>query len=96
MVNQGKPHLRPPHDMLRRYPFGNLRIRIGGTGLLARDSKDGVHVVVTHVSSLGSNVLWVHGQGHVLGAHCGLTKKKRIKKDMVSEMELEHRTFVAS
>ena len=48
----------------------NLMIGIGGTGLLARDTKDRIHVVVTHVRSLGSNVLRAEGAGKSLLVHC--------------------------
>eukprot|EP00533_Pseudo-nitzschia_delicatissima_P013448 CAMPEP_0197262522 /NCGR_PEP_ID=MMETSP1432-20130617/542_1 /TAXON_ID=44447 /ORGANISM="Pseudo-nitzschia delicatissima, Strain UNC1205" /LENGTH=143 /DNA_ID=CAMNT_0042726823 /DNA_START=120 /DNA_END=551 /DNA_ORIENTATION=- len=47
----------------------NLMIGIGGTGLLARDTKDRIHVVVTHVRSLGSNVLRAEGAGKSLLVH---------------------------
>ncbi len=45
-------------------------IGIGGTGLLARDTKDGIHVVVTHVRSLGGNVFRAKGAGKSLLVHC--------------------------
>lgn len=52
-----------------------LWIRVGGTGLLAGDTTNGVHVVVTHVSSLSGLVLRVHGQRQVLWVHCCDFKK---------------------
>lgn len=45
-------------------------IGIGGTGLLARDTENRIHVVVTHVCSLGSNVFGAHGDGKSLLVHC--------------------------
>ena len=45
-------------------------IGIGGTGLLAGGTKDRVHVVVTHVGSLGGNVFWAKSGWKVLLVHC--------------------------
>lgn len=65
-------------DLLRikssLHSFMNLRIGIGGTSLLAGNTKNGVHVVVTHISSLGGHVLWAHGDGKVLGGDCLIRK----------------------
>jgi hypothetical protein len=47
-----------------------LRIGISRTSLLAGNTKNGVHVVVAHVSSLSGNVLWVHRHGKILGGNC--------------------------
>lgn len=41
-----------------------------GNNVLGRKTVDWIHIVVTHVSTLGSNVLRGHGEWE-LGAHCG-------------------------
>jgi hypothetical protein len=46
-------------------------VGIGGTSLLARDTKDGIHVVVTHVGSLSGNVFRTEGNWKSLLTHCG-------------------------
>lgn len=45
-------------------------IGIGSTGLLAGSSENRVHVVVTHVGSLGGNVFWTNSGWKVLLVHC--------------------------
>ena len=39
---------------------------VGGTGLLAGDAPDGVHVVVAHVGTVGGLVFGAAGKGQVL------------------------------
>ena len=44
-------------------------VGIGGTSFLARNSKNRIHVVVTHVGSLGRNVFRAQGNRKALLAH---------------------------
>lgn len=39
---------------------------VGGTGLLAGDAPDGVHVVIAHVGTVGGLVFGAAGEGQVL------------------------------
>lgn len=47
----------------------NLRLWVHGTGALATDTKDGVHVMVSHVGSLCCLILWVHAEGETVSCH---------------------------
>jgi hypothetical protein len=47
-----------------------LMVRIGRTSTLTRNTVDGVHVMVTHVCTLGSNVFRAHCRWKVLGSRC--------------------------
>jgi hypothetical protein len=46
-----------------------LRLGVHRTRFLATDSKNRIHVVVTHVGTLGCLVFGVHGEGK-LRVHC--------------------------
>jgi hypothetical protein len=52
-----------------------LRLGVGSTSLLAGNSVNGVHVVVTHVSPLSCLILGFHGDGEVLFSHCASWKE---------------------
>jgi len=60
---------RTPKDDRDSESTLSLMIGIGSTSLLTGNTEDGVHVVVTHVSSLGRNVFRVHGTWKPLLAH---------------------------
>jgi len=68
-MSYGKP---VDHFLGKRPPLSrmetNLRIRIGSTSLLAGDSVDGIHVVVSHVGPLRGLVFRAHRNGQVLCA----------------------------
>jgi hypothetical protein len=53
-----------------------LWLGVGSTSLLAGNSVNGVHVVVTHVSSLGSNVFRAHGAGKIRSGHCSVEEAR--------------------
>lgn len=57
--------------------INSLMVGIGGTSFLARDSKNRIHVVVTHVGSLGRDVFRAKGDRKVFLVHCGSREKRR-------------------
>ena len=71
----------------------NLRIRIGGTSLLAGNTVDGVHVVVTHVSSLSGLVLRVESQRQVLWVHCSANMGSKTLSESCSTHEMHYQSM---
>ena len=57
-----------------------MYLRIRGTGLFARDTIDGVHVVVSHVGTLRRLVLRIEGFWQVLWVHYSHEKEREERK----------------